>query len=420
MSVRRGRAALLAALGIDMAGQGLFAPISLLYFKAVTDLSLPTIGLLISVATLASLPVPVVVGHLVDRYGPRGIVIAAQVIQGLGFSAYLGAHGPVSVLLPALIVAVGQRMFWCSVFTLVTEVAPPGRGALDRTFALFSMVQSAGFGVGTLVAGVTLSAGPHIYRVVVIVNAASYLVSAATLLLVPRVPRIKADKIPGSYRDLLRDRPYLGFIAVNGIFNLVAVMVGTAVPVYVVEGLPAPAWLVGPLLTVNTILLAVGQTTAVRLVRHLPRTRALAVAGALMTAWAIAMALAVKVPGALLIGYLPLAMALFAAGELIMAPVANALASASAPDHLRGRYLSVTQYGFTVAQIIAPTFFTVLYTHGRALPFAVLAAVAAGATVLIARSSLGAGRSEGTHPAEGQEDGSSDPRTGENEWTSAD
>jgi MFS family permease len=399
MSVRRGRSALLAALAVDMAGTGLFAPISLLYFQAVTDLSLPTIGLLISVATMVSLPVPVVVGHLVDRYGPRRLVIAAQVLQGAGFAAYTGAHGPISVLLPALVVAVGQRMFWCSVFALVAEVAPAGRSGQDRTFARFSMVQSAGLGLGSLIAGVALSGGPHAYRLVVVINAGSYLVSAATLVLVPRPAAAGPDKVPGSYRDLLRDRPYLGFIAVNAVFNLCAVMVGTAVPVYVVEGLPTPSWIAGPLLTFNTVLLATGQTLAVRLVRHLPRTRALALAGSFLVIWLLALALAVEIPGALLLAYLPLSMAFFAAGELIMAPVANALAASAAPDHLRGRYLAVMQYGFTVAQIIAPTFFTVLYTRGRSLPFLVLAAVTAGASVLIARSSLDRARAARAAPA---------------------
>jgi MFS family permease len=282
------------------------------------------------------------------------------------------------------------------------------------------MVQSAGLGAGSLIAGLALSGGPHAYRLVVVINAASYLLSAATLFFVPPGVRARAEKVTGSYRDLLRDRPYLGFIAVNGIFNLVAVMVGTAVPVYVVEGLPAPPWLAGPLLAFNTVLLATGQTVAVRLVRRLPRTRALALAGSFMVVWSLTMALAVTIPGALLIAYLPLSMAFFAAGELIMAPVANALASAAAPGHLRGRYLAVMQYGFAVAQIIAPTFFTVLYTRGRALPFAVLAAVAAGASALIARSSLGAGRSEGRPDAERPSDGPDGPRRGEKEWTSAD
>jgi MFS family permease len=392
MSVQRGRAALLAALGVDMAGTGLFAPISLLYFTAVTDLSLATVGLLLSAATLASLPLPVIVGHLVDRYGPRPIVVAAQVLQGVGFAAYIWAAGPVSVLVASLIVAVGQRMFWCSVFTLVAEIAPAGRDGEDRTFALFSMVQSAGLGVGSLIAGLVVGGSPHLYRTVVLINAASYLVSAAFLLATPR--RARADTsapLPGGgYRELLRDRPYLGFIAVNGVFNLCSVMVGVAVPVYVVEGLPAPKWLIGPLLTVNTILLATGQTLAVRLVRHLPRTRALALAGSFMVLWLLALAFAVRVPGVLLIAYLPVAMALFAAGELIMAPVQNALAASAAPPESRGRYLSVMQYGFVAAQIVAPTFFTVLFSHGRALPFLVLAVVTAGASALIGRSRLGA------------------------------
>lgn len=72
------------------------------------------------------------------------------------------------------------------------------------------------------------------------------------------------------------------------------------------------------------------------------------------------------------------------------------------------------------ALLIAPTFFTVLDIHGRALPFVVLAAVTAGASGLTARSSLGAGRSEGHPDAELPDDGSEDPRTGEKEWTSAD
>jgi MFS family permease len=338
-------------------------------------------------------------------------------LQGLGFAAYVQAHGPISVLVPSLIVAVGQRAFWCSVFTLVTEAAAPGRAGQDRTFALFSMVQSAGLGAGSLIAGLVLSAGPHVYRPVVVINAVSYLVSAATLFAVPAARAVRAGRAPGGYRDLLRDRPYLAFITVNGIFNLCAVMVGVAVPVYVVEGLPAPQWLAGPLLTFITVLLATGQTVAVRLVRHLRRTRALAIAGSFMVLWLLAMAFAVRIPAALLVAYLPLSMAFFAAGELIMAPVANALASAAAPDHLRGRYLAVMQYGFTIAQIVVPTLFTVLYTHGRALPFAVLAALVAGASVTIARSSLGAARSQDPVPADGQDGGSGDPRTGENEWT---
>ena len=400
MSVNRGRAALLAALAVDMAGSGLFLPISLLYFLAVTDLRLDTIGLLLSVATIVSLPVPVVVGHLVDRFGPRGIVIAAQVLQGLGFAAYVWASGPVSVLLPAMVVAVGQRMFWSSFFTLVSDLAEPGRGGEDSTFARVSMVQAVGTGLGALVAGFALTGDAGTYRLVVVVDAASYLISALLLRAVPRARARSRAELQGSYRDLFRDRPYLTFLGANAIFALCAVMVGVAVPVYLVEGLPdAPRWLAGPLLTFNTILLATGQTVAVRLVRRLPRTRALALGALFLTLWSLALALALRIPGPVLIVYLAGTMALFAAAELIIAPVANALAASAAPDHLRGRYLAIMQYGFAIAQVIAPTFFTVLYTRGRAWPFLALAVLAAVAGTVIARSRLGAHRPGGA-PAE--------------------
>jgi MFS family permease len=390
MPVNGGRAALLAALGVDMAGSGLFLPISLLYFLAVTDLRLETIGLLLSVATIVSLPVPVVVGHLVDRFGPRGIVVAAQVLQGLGFAAYAWASGPFSVLLPAMVVAVGQRMFWSSFFTLVSDLAEPGRGGEDSTFARVSMVQAAGTGLGALIAGFALTGDAGTYRLVVVIDAASYLISAVLLRMVPRVRAGGREKVQGSYRDLFRDRPYLAFLGVNTIFALCAVMVGVAVPVYLVEGLPdAPRWLAGPLLTFNTVLLATGQTLMVRLVRRLPRPTALALGALSMALWSLALALALRIPGRFLIVYLAGAMAFFAAGELIIAPVANALAASAAPDHLRGRYLAIMQYGFTIAQIVAPTFFTALYTRGRAWPFLALAALAAAAAAVISRSRLG-------------------------------
>jgi MFS family permease len=93
-------------------------------------------------------------------------------------------------------------------------------------------------------------------------------------------------------------------------------------------------------------------------------------------------------------------MALFAAAELIIAPVANALAASAAPDHLRGRYLAIMQYGFAIAQVVAPTFFTALYARGRAWPFFALAVLAALAGAVIARSSLGGNRSAPKLPAQ--------------------
>ena len=176
---------------------------------------------------------------------------------------------------------------------------------------------------------------------------------------------------------LLADRPYLWLIATNTVFALCGMFLGLALPVYVAEGLSAPAWIVGPLLAGNTILLALGQTTAVRVVRPLTRTRVMALSGVLWAVWGVACALAVVVPAAVLVPYLAVITLCFTVAELVHAPVSMALASEAVPAGHRGRYLAVFQYSFAVATVVAPGFFSVLFTAGAAA--AVRRAVGAGA-----------------------------------------
>ena len=116
-----------------MLGSGLFLPISLLYFTNVAGFPLSTVGLLLSAAAIASLPVPLFVGHVAQSYRPLDLVIVAQIVQGAAFLAYGWLRSPASVLVVATLAAVGQRLLWSSFFSVVagareealTEPVPP-------------------------------------------------------------------------------------------------------------------------------------------------------------------------------------------------------------------------------------------------------------------------------------------------------
>jgi len=372
-----------AATSIDALGTGLFTPMSLLYFARVPEIPLATVGVLLSVAAAVTLPLPVLVGQAVDRFGARSVVILAQFAQALGFFCYLAVSGPVSLVLAAMLVSCGQRAFWSAVFTLVADLSERDGTTPDRWFALVGMAQTAGYGVGGLVSGLLLAgATDDLFRLVVLANAVTFVAAGVLLLFVRagrRQQRAAAER--GGYRVLLADRPYQALIATNTVFALCSVFLGIALPVYLVDGVAAPGWLLGPLLVGNTILLAVGQTVAVRLVKPLSRVRALVIAGALWTVWAIASALAVEVPAGVLVPYLAVCMVFYAVAELIHAPVSNALAAAAAPAELRGRYLAIFQYSFTIAMVLAPGLFTVLFTAGRTLPWLALGVLAAVGTI---------------------------------------
>jgi MFS family permease len=378
--------AFLVAVGIDTLGSGLFLPISLLYFTRVTGVSLSTVGVLLSVATALTLPLPVLIGPLVDALGARRIVVAAQLAQALGLLGYLVVSGPAGIFLAALVVAAGQRAFWSSFFSLVAELsgAERDRESQDRWFAVVGMVQGAAFGAGGLLAGLLLAANSTpVYRVLAVVDAATFLASAALLIIAVRShPGVRAGRSGrGGYRILLADRPYLALIAVNAAFALCSTLLMVAVPVYVVDGLPAPRWIVGPLLALNTIFLTAGQALMARIVRPLSRVRALVVAGSFWIVWCLGLAGAVRVPAHLLVAYLTLVMLCFTAAELIHGPLSNSLAAAAAPEALRGRYLATFQLSYAVANAVAPGLFAVLFSAGRTLPWLVVAGLTAISTL---------------------------------------
>ncbi len=350
------------------------------YFHVVVGLPLTAIGLALSAATAFTMPVAFVTGVLVDRYGARRVVVASQLLQGVGFLAYL-AVGSVEALVPAALLATGgQRMFWSAYFTLVAEIAAPKER--DRWYGLAGAARNIGLGVGGLLSGMLVGVGGETgYQFLVLANALSFLLAAGLTGAKVREPRRVATRAAGGtgYGTLLRDRPFLGLIAANTVFALCSIMLGVGLPVYAREALGAPPWVIGALFALNTALLALAQTLIVRFIEAYRRTRMMLFAGLVWCAWSVLMAAALAVPPPAVVAYLFAYTVVYTLAELVHAPVSNALAAAASPEPLRGRYLAAFQFSFTVATILAPGLFTLLFAVRPALPWAVVAALAVAA-----------------------------------------
>ena len=197
---------------------------------------------------------------------------------------------------------------------------------------------------------------------------------------------------------MLGDRPYLAFTLANTAFAICNMLLAVALPVYIVEGLHAPGWIAGPILAANTLLLAVGQLAATRVVRPLSRVQALMLAGVLWAGWAFLTAAATGVPTALLLPYLGAVTLLYALAELIHAPISNALAAEAAPEAMRGSFLAAFQYSFTFATLVVPGAFGYLFALRPELPWLVAGVLAVSATAVLAgiRTRLPAAAVQGT------------------------
>jgi MFS family permease len=332
--------------------------------------------------------VPLWTGPLVDRYGARAVVLVAQLVQAAGFGGYLLVRDAAGMCAAAILVAVGQRAFWSSVFTLVADLAEAGEEDSDGWYGLVGMVRAVGYALaGIATTAVIADGSAAAYSLTVGANAVSFLVAAPLLWWSTRhTTGAVRPAGTGGNRALLADRPYLALVVINTLFALCSVFLTLALPLTVVTLLPPDQrWVSGPVLVINTILLAVGQPFTLRFALRFSRTAALAIAGGCWALWALVSIAAFHLPTVFAVIVLVLGTLCYSVAELIHNPVSNALASAAAPDELRGRYLAVFQYSFTFALILAPTFFAVLFSIGHQLPWAVLALLAALAALAAVR-----------------------------------
>ena len=355
---------LLVALGIDNFGSGLFLPLTLVYATRVVGLPLAVAGVTVTAGTLVGLLVPPVAGRLVDRVGPRPVVVASQVLQALGALVFVGAGGVVTVAVAVCFLAAGQQLFYSSVFALISDVV--GEREKDHPFAVVGMVRGACFGVGGLCAAWLLTVGD--LRVAVLMDAASFVVCAIVLVALVRVSHVRVTATGGGSRV---SRRFLLLILVTGLVALGVDFFLVGMPVCVLD-LGSPTWLPGVLLALHTAVTSACSTLAVRATGRLSRTTTLAFAGWLLVLWCglclVTPALPPEWRPAWLLGS---ALVLAAGGTLFGARV-NALAVALAPAATRGRHLAAFQYAFTVPGVLAPAV-VALFTLGAWAPWVVVA-----------------------------------------------
>jgi MFS family permease len=347
-----------ATIALNALASGLFAPFSVLYFHQVVGLSLPLVGLGLSVATGGGLLLIPLGGLLIDRLGARWSVIAANLICAVGITAYLAVHSFAEFLLVGLVVAIGASGVAIASQALVVDVAPPEQR--DRWYALMRMAANAGTGSGALLAGALVAGGgTTAYRWIVLLSAISYVLAAALLLLV-HAPHAagtnhKAERSRrGAYRVVLRHHLFLSLMGSGALIWVSVFVFEIALPPYLIIVAHAPAWIVGLLFALNTGMIVVFQLPVARMIATWRRTRILA-AGALIYALSFLLfAVAPLLPFNTLPLYLCACMALYTLAEIVYAPTFVTVAAALIPVGMEGRYLAVFQLFRVSAATITP------------------------------------------------------------------
>jgi MFS family permease len=405
----RSQPGLVGAFFIDALGTGLFLPFSLLFFLNTTSLPLTRIGLGLSAAAVVRIPVTIAAGPLCDRFGPRAAVIASQLLQAAGFVNYLFVHGFLHLVAAAVLVQIGNSVFWVAYPPLIVGVA--AGGDREHWFALVTALRTAGLAAGGVIAGATVAFGGRDGFIgVAAANAASF-VLAAVLCARRRAAGSRPpgrDAEPearsgaGGWKPLLRDYPFLGFVAVNLGLTFLALACQLALPVFLVKILGLPAWAPGTALALTAVLVTVSTPAVMSAIAGRRRYRVLMASQALMIAALAIFLLLHLLPAGAAIALLLAAVVPLAVCEVMQAAVVPAVVTESAAPATLGRYMAAYQVTFSIGDIVVPTIVTAALNAGAAALWLPMAAVAladlAGVGLLARRMTTLARRVGGPGP----------------------
>lgn len=397
---------LLTGTALSALGNGLVLPFLVVYLHDVRGMSTAVAGLVVAWQAVIGFAVAPLSGALVDRVGPRRVVVVSPLIMACGAAGYALVQVPWQAFATATVLAVGGAAMWPAVSTLMARIVPEEQR--QRAFGLQFMLLNLGIGLGGLISGLAVDTSrPITFERLYLVDGLTFLLYGlivSTLRDVGGPLPTMEEHEQGGYRDVLRDRAMLRLSAVALV--LLASGYGAlelGYPAFVTQVLHVAPRVVAFGFVANTLAIVLGQMFAIRLIQGRSRSRVLATVGVL---WAVSwgvLGLAVPISTQAVVVTLVLAApVVFALGETIFQPVMPALVNELAPEHLRGRYNAMSSLVWNVAGVVGPAIAGLLLgAHLGGLWIAVVAGgclVAGGAALRLRRTLTPA--QDGLLPAE--------------------
>ncbi|WP_041820477.1 MFS transporter [Streptomyces davaonensis] len=361
---------LVTAVVVDTVGYGAFLPLTFLYLSTATDIPVAELGVIITVASLAGLPVPLFAGHLVDRLGARPVLIAQTVAAAVGYTLYFWVQSWWPLLLGIVVVTVADRTYWAAWPVFVSEQVADG-DSLDRWYAIVNAAKSASLAAGSGIASVALAvSGDGGLRAMLALNVATSVTAGVlfvSLRTPPRPPVPKETAPVGGWRALGSDRPYLTLTLGNTLLTYGWLISTLVLPVYLVRSVHLASWTAAFALMLKMSLTMLFQTTVAARLYHLRRTStALAGTACFVVAVLLLACAAGSSSDVLAMTVVIVGVGFLALGEMLAAPATTSLAVAAAPEGSQGRYVSVFQLSWTLSSVSGPAL--VGYLLSKSMP----------------------------------------------------
>jgi MFS family permease len=354
---------------INSAGAGLVFPFLSLYLSRQLNFSMTDVGVFFGLYAVISTVSQLAGGSLVDRIGRKPVMLFSMfgnALAMLGFGlggSLMSAPGALRLLVIGVIItAMGLTgaAFGPAVNAMVADLVESQKRS--EAYGLLRVVQNLGVAIGPAVGG--LIATHSSYLVLFVISALASAVYGLMIVLFIRETLPKKSSQPGGapvvqpsapvapggagFLDVLRDRVFMLFTVLCLAGIVTYSQMTTTLPVYLNRSFGVSEQWFGLLMSLNAGMVVLLQFPITRITSRYSRSLMMAVGAAL---YAVGFGV-FAVTGAL--PFFFLAQAVLTSGEMITVPVMQAFVADIAPEHMRGRYMSIAGLAYTAGYGLGP------------------------------------------------------------------
>jgi MFS family permease len=339
---------------VNAFGNGVVLPFLIIYFHNVRGISLGVAGLAAAANSVGALGSGFAAGSLADRVGPRRVLIASLWTMTAAICLFPLIRTGWQALLVDGLLGVGSGAFWPSQSSLLADLAPVARR--HSAFALQRVTMNLGIALGGLTGGLIAStARPGTFDVLFVLDAATFIGYTIALARLHDPPH-RAERERGRYADVVRNRAFMSYIALNAVFMGAGMAVWVELlPPFAKNTANVSETGVGALWLTDALAIVLLQLPVARLVEGRRRMRGIALMGVI---WAVALlgfgAIGAWTEAALAAVLMALTTVLFAVGECLHGAISAPLAADLAPPALIGRYMAFSSQSWQVGWIVGP------------------------------------------------------------------
>ncbi len=379
------------AILVTTLGNGMYLAAGALFFTRSVGLNVAQVGAGLTTAGVIGLLAGVPLGRLADRYGPRQVYLVTVTAEGLSTAALALVHNFAAFLVVATLVGLAEQGSRAVRGALIAQVG----GARRTSFrAYLRSVTNIGLSAGTFAAGVAIHADTRFaYLTLIVGDAVSFLLTAAVVSRLPpipvpapptgRRPRLGGLRLGGLRLGGLRDRAYLTVALLYGVLALQYQVLTVALPLWIVRNTQAPAWVIAPLIVLNTVLVVLFQVRASRDVHSVPgAARATRQAGWLLLAGSALLAGTGQLSVGAAVAVLAGAVVVNTFAEMRYAAASFEVAFTLAPPDAMGEYQGVFELGTGVFTALAPLLLITLCVVGGPAGWLALGAILVATSIL--------------------------------------